>query len=72
MESILFDESEFTKMIFNVNQTISFILFSDGYQDQFGGENGRKLLSKNFKKILIEAQNSPISEHKEILESKTC
>jgi serine phosphatase RsbU (regulator of sigma subunit) len=29
-------------------------LFSDGYQDQFGGEKGKKFMSKNFKKLLLE------------------
>lgn len=29
-------------------------LYTDGFQDQFGGENGRKLMSKNFENQLFE------------------
>jgi hypothetical protein len=31
-------------------------LFSDGYYDQFGGDNGRKLYTKNFKDYLLQCK----------------
>jgi len=34
----------------------TFYIFSDGYADQFGGENKKKLTSKSFKQILINIQ----------------
>ncbi|KPK86503.1 MAG: hypothetical protein AMS27_04895 [Bacteroides sp. SM23_62_1] len=40
----------------------TFYIFSDGYADQFGGPNQKKLLSKNFKTILHEVQKLPMLE----------
>lgn len=45
-------------------------IFSDGYQDQFGGENGKKLKSQGLRKILVEIQNNPFSEHENLLYQK--
>jgi len=39
-------------------------LLSDGYQDQFGGENGKKFLRKNLLKHISSLQSSiPLQEH---------
>lgn len=43
-------------------------IFSDGFVDQFGGKDGRKFLTGNFKKLLIENHQKPLSEQKHILE----
>jgi CheY-like chemotaxis protein/serine phosphatase RsbU (regulator of sigma subunit) len=43
-------------------------LFSDGFIDQFGGKDGRKYLTCNFKKLLLENHQKPLSEQKQILE----
>ncbi|MFC2086502.1 two-component regulator propeller domain-containing protein, partial [Bacteroidota bacterium] len=37
-------------------------MYSDGYADQFGGEDGRKLLKSNFRKILANASKIRIEE----------
>jgi serine phosphatase RsbU (regulator of sigma subunit) len=37
-------------------------LFTDGFADQFGGENGKKLMSKKFKDILLSIQHLPMNE----------
>ena len=34
----------------------SVYLFSDGYQDQFGGEKGRKYMKRRFKKFILSIQ----------------
>jgi serine phosphatase RsbU (regulator of sigma subunit) len=47
-------------------ETICYI-FSDGYQDQFGGEEGRKFLVKNFRELLLKIHKSPMSEQKTTL-----
>ena len=39
-----------------------FYIFSDGYADQFGGPNQKKLLNKNFKAILNEVQDLSMLE----------
>ncbi|OFX22799.1 MAG: hypothetical protein A2041_01965 [Bacteroidetes bacterium GWA2_31_9b] len=48
------------------NDTI--YLFSDGYADQFGGENGKKFRYKQFQEILIKISDLPMYQQKEILE----
>jgi serine phosphatase RsbU (regulator of sigma subunit) len=47
---------------------ISYYLFSDGYIDQFGGEHGRKFMKKNFKRLILDIQDLPMSRQKEVLE----
>ncbi len=42
-------------------------IFSDGFVDQFGGETGRKFMSKNFKALLLNNQNKSMAEQKDIL-----
>ena len=46
-----------------------FYLSSDGYQDQFGGQKGKKLMVKNFKNLLQNISSKPISEQKKTLET---
>ena len=35
-------------------------IFSDGYADQFGGELGKKLMTKKFKELLLSLQHQPM------------
>ena len=46
-----------------------FYLFSDGFNDQKGGEESRKYLSKNFKKLLLEIHQEPLQDQKQLLET---
>jgi serine phosphatase RsbU (regulator of sigma subunit) len=45
-------------------------LFSDGYADQFGGDNGKKLMKKTLKKLLCSVSNLEIDEQQIALENK--
>ncbi|WNB18839.1 SpoIIE family protein phosphatase [Marivirga arenosa] len=45
----------------------TFYLFSDGYQDQFGGEKGFKYLVGNFKKLLLRIHDKDVLDQKTIL-----
>jgi len=45
-------------------------LFSDGYQDQFGGNFDKKFLRPNFYNALLEIHDLPMFKQKEILENK--
>jgi sigma-B regulation protein RsbU (phosphoserine phosphatase) len=45
-------------------------LFTDGYADQFGGPNGKKLKYGKFKEMLITIQQHPMSEQKILLEQE--
>ena len=44
-------------------------IFSDGYIDQFGGENGEKLKAARFKQVLLEIHQYPLKEQKKMLSS---
>ena len=60
-------KESFVNHFINLKQDDLIYIFSDGYNDQFGGEDGRKFLSVNFKKILIENSDKTLSEQKSIL-----
>lgn len=42
-------------------------MFSDGYQDQFGGKEGKKFMKRHLKKILLEIHLLPMKQQKELL-----
>jgi len=44
--------------------------FSDGYPDQFGGADGKKYMSKNFKQFLLSIADFPINQHEKLLEQE--
>jgi serine phosphatase RsbU (regulator of sigma subunit) len=46
-----------------------FYFFSDGYEDQFGGPEGKKFKGKKFRELLVEISSRPMKEQKEIIES---
>ena len=43
-------------------------VFTDGYADQFGGEKGKKLKSKNLKALLLKYKDEPMSRQQELLD----
>jgi ligand-binding sensor domain-containing protein/serine phosphatase RsbU (regulator of sigma subunit) len=43
-------------------------LFSDGFQDQIGGPDGRKFMRKNLRELLLSIHTKPFSEQKEHLD----
>lgn len=45
----------------------SIYIFTDGFQDQFGGEKNKKFKSGNFKKLLLTIQGKPMEEQKKII-----
>jgi serine phosphatase RsbU (regulator of sigma subunit) len=44
-----------------------FYIFSDGYQDQFGGPNNKKFMIKKMKQLILDIHQKPMEEQKEIL-----
>lgn len=44
-----------------------FYMLSDGFQDQFGGKNGKKYLTKRFRNYLLSISHLPMEEQKEKL-----
>ena len=53
----------------DIEPGISYYMFSDGYIDQFGGPEGRKFMKKNFKRLILDIQDQPMSVQKEMLEN---
>ena len=47
----------------------TFYLSSDGYADQFGGQNNKKLMKKKFKEILLNIQDKSMQEQEKHLDN---
>src|SRR5690606_26454010 len=54
------------KIKLNIGDT--FYIFSDGITDQFGGENGKKMMSKRFKELLISIQNESMDKQLKLID----
>lgn len=64
------DDHKFTMHKVEINGPTWFYMFSDGFVDQFGGENGRKFMIKKFRQLLFEIHKLPMKEQQEILDKK--
>ncbi len=64
------EKDHFTNHEIKLKSGDSIYIFSDGYVDQFGGPVQTKFKSGNFKKLLGEIQNQPMSKQKQILEER--
>ena len=49
-----------------------FYIFSDGFQDQFGGVSGRKMTGKVFRKLLQEISHLPLEQQRVYLGEFFC
>ena len=58
----------YSKHLIKLDKPATFYIFSDGFHDQFGGPSGRKFMTKNFRDLLYEIYNMPMSEQKNILD----
>jgi serine phosphatase RsbU (regulator of sigma subunit) len=59
---------EFTKHVIDIQKGDQIYLFSDGYEDQFGGENDKKFSRKKFREVLVEIHTLPASDQSVRLE----
>jgi serine phosphatase RsbU (regulator of sigma subunit)/TPR repeat protein len=57
----------FTNKYFQLIENDVVYMFTDGYADQFGGENGKKFKYKNLQHLLLEIHHKPFSEQKKIV-----
>jgi serine phosphatase RsbU (regulator of sigma subunit) len=65
----LYEEDHiFTKHIVDLSTPTIFYVFSDGYQDQFGGKDKRKFMVPRFRKLLFEIHHKPMDEQQKIIE----
>ncbi len=65
---IYFREIPFKNNIIQLQSGDSIYLYSDGFIDQFGGEDGRRFMSQNFKTMILENSAQPMSIQKTIFE----
>lgn len=66
-DSIIEDESEFVNIEYDMNENDALYLFSDGYSDQFGGPEGKKYMSANIRKLLLDIYKKPMREQEELI-----
>ena len=61
------EESKFSDNTVKLNKGDCIYIFSDGYQDQIGGEQDKKFLSKSLKALLTEVHSQPMENQKQVL-----
>ena len=62
------DIKPFTKHSMKLKKDDMVYIYSDGYQDQFGGENGKKYKTANFKKLLLKISSQNEKKQLKLLE----
>lgn len=60
--------NKFTQHAVSFKDTAStFYIFSDGYQDQFGGEQNKKFMKPRFRQLLFDIHHLPMTKQHEAL-----
>lgn len=62
-------KDSFTNHKINLQKGDAIYIFTDGYADQFGGEKGKKFKYEPFRKLLLDNENKPMDDQKEILDN---
>ncbi|MCS7073007.1 MAG: SpoIIE family protein phosphatase [Bacteroidia bacterium] len=65
----LYHEKVFHTHQLILREPVSIYLYTDGFQDQFGGTENRKFYPKNFKRLITSNADKPMKQQKQILES---
>ena len=63
----MYNGRAFTNHTVSIDSPTTFYIFSDGFQDQFGGPNNRKFMVKRFRELLFEIHDKPMMEQQKIL-----
>jgi len=61
-------QKPFTNHEIQLKKSDTIYIFSDGYQDQFGGPKGKKFMSKRFRQLFLDIQEMNMEEQKEHLD----
>ncbi len=61
------DKKVFLNNTLSLEKGDALYMFTDGFVDQFGGEKGKKFMSKRFQELLLSIQNNTMSEQKVLL-----
>ena len=62
------EQPPFTNHVIQLQKGDTIYIFSDGYEDQFGGPRDKKFKTKQFKEVLISIQDKTMQEQKERLD----
>jgi serine phosphatase RsbU (regulator of sigma subunit) len=60
----------FRLFTFETKPSDIFYLYTDGYPDQFGGQKGKKFMSKRFNDLLLSISSRPLHEQSELLNAE--
>ncbi len=60
-------DKQYTRNAIKIDSPTTLYTFTDGYQDQFGGEKDRKFMKTKLKKILLEIHHLPMKEQHQLL-----
>jgi hypothetical protein len=52
----------------NMQTPLTLYICSDGFQDQFGGQDDRKFMTSKMRKLFVEISSLPVIEQKQRLE----
>jgi len=58
------DQKPFTTHSIKLNKSDSVYIFTDGYQDQFGGEKGKKFKASSLKSLLVSMRDDSMEDQK--------
>jgi two-component system, sensor histidine kinase LadS len=59
--------NQFESFTLDISIPTTFYLFSDGYQDQFGGPQGKKFMTTHFRELLWSIYDKPMDIQRQIL-----
>ena len=62
-------DKEYTKHVINIDQPTFVYMISDGYQDQFGGAEGKKFMIKNLKELFLQLHQEPFEQQRNVLDT---
>ncbi|EAY28559.1 probable two-component sensor, putative [Microscilla marina ATCC 23134] len=63
-------EHRYTCHTIDIASPTTLYMYSDGYQDQFGGAEGRKFMSRRFRELLYSIHQKPMLQQQQILEQQ--
>ncbi|MBI2967510.1 MAG: SpoIIE family protein phosphatase [Bacteroidetes bacterium] len=58
----------FTNITIQLEENDTIYVFSDGYEDQFGGKKGKKFMAKRFRNMLLDINYLPMHRQREYIE----
>ena len=62
-------EKSFTTMTVPISKNDHIYMYTDGYQDQFGGDLGKKFYRKNLLKLIDSVQDKPMTAQLEVIKN---